>query len=174
MSDKNLSPYAEKHSCPLCSFEYRRQVEERYIDWEDEGYLARQYELRPKDLRRHIIAFNLETKRSENTAGFYRSLIRVAAPYILSNPDKITEAILTTAMKQLDKIEGREQKARKNDADVDRDQLKNAIMSRMMETALREQVPPEVMQQAMKHLGVAVENAELRPTPIRKIGRAHV
>lgn len=148
-----VSPYAEKHSCPVCRHSVREEIEALYIDWEDVPYLAKQYQVRPEDLEAHVYALNLERERAGNTRGFYRALLRKKGPDLL-NATQLDVNLMLVALKQLDKVAGNEQQPRQNDAD--RTKLTDSLIDKTLAMALQQNIPHEVMVEALAQANIKV------------------
>lgn len=129
--------------CVVCKHRRRKSIEEMYLDW----YTTEQIELRyqiPKDLiEAHGQAFGIDKDRSEDTSRYYRAVIREAGPTFLLKAGTISEKFMMAILQQLDRVEGREQKARRNEADVRRE----------------EQYIQETLQRLQKDLGLTREQA---------------
>lgn len=150
-----VSPYAEKHSCPVCRHAVRQEIETLYIDWEDVPYLAKQYQVRPEDLEAHVFALNLERERAGNTRGFYRALLRKKGPDLLE-AKQLDVNLMLTALKQLDKVSGNEQAPSRNEKDIDRTKLTDTLLDKTLQMALSQGIPLEAMSEALAQHNIQV------------------
>lgn len=114
-----------EHKCPLCQDEQKeKEVHQLYSDWCESDRLARLTSLSEKDIIDHAKMKLWDIERQKDTTKLYRAIIRVGGEFFLKNPHKMRADTMVTAARQLDKIEGREQQARKNDIDIQRDAAK--------------------------------------------------
>jgi len=110
-----------EHNCPLCNSEREGEAQALYLQWCESSRLARWFSLDESLVDDHAKHKGWDFQRAEDTASFYRAMIRVGGHHFLKNPHKLRSETIAMAARQLDKIEGREQQARKNDADFERD-----------------------------------------------------
>ncbi len=114
-----------EHDCLLCKDKVKeKEVYGLYLDWCELDRLSFLSGIPEVDISNHARANIWDLERQKDTSKLYRAIIRVGGEYFLRNPHKMRADTMVTAARQLDKIEGKEQQARKNDIDIQRDAAK--------------------------------------------------
>lgn len=108
--------------CAVCKHRRRKLVEEMYLDWYTPDQIALRLKVDPLELEDHCRAFGIDKDRAADTSRYYRAVIREAGPAFLKKASTISEKFMMAVLQQLDRVEGREQKARRNEADIKREE----------------------------------------------------
>lgn len=97
-------------------------IEEMYLDWYTNDQIAQRLKVDPLELEDHCRAYSMDKSRAADTARYYRAIIREAGPLFLQRSGVLSEKFMMAVLQQLDRVEGREQKARRNEADIKREE----------------------------------------------------
>ena len=106
--------------CAVCKSPEKEEIERRFLKFTTFTELAKQYEgLSYASLYRHMNYYGLEETRLKKTTSVYRAIIARGIRFILSD-ERLAARLTMDALKQLDKIEGTEQRPRENQSDRER------------------------------------------------------
>lgn len=139
---KKTQQVVADHKCELCGHVREKDIQALYNEWCEPERIASMFSISLGDLTSHSIFHKWDIERTKDTTSFYRAIIRAAGEHFLRNPSQLRSETVAATAKQLDKIEGREQQARKNDTDVARDQ---ANIERKIKAAIENGVAPETV-----------------------------
>lgn len=119
---RGRSPLPGHRFCEICKHRRRQTIEGMFLDWYTPAQISARFGISEELITEHCLSFGIDKERSQDTRRYYRAVVRECGPELLKNPERLNQKVFTMIVQQLDRISGNEQKARKNDKDVKREQ----------------------------------------------------
>lgn len=91
--------------CSVCNHENCDLIEELYLRWNKDKEIAKEFGLVLADLKRHVEALDLTTKKMKNTRELVAKM--ADAKFQDMNPDEIPWPVIEKLIKHTDVVEGR-------------------------------------------------------------------
>jgi hypothetical protein len=119
----NRKPALHRALCSICKHPRLKEIEARYLQLVSERRIAAEFDVSDDAVHNHVDYFGLNLERGANTEKILETIISKGFGQLSKQGVKIGDKLLIEAIKEYDKITGKQKEAAKNPQDLAKDYL---------------------------------------------------